>query len=71
MIAIGVLVAPMGTQVWGDPRKANPVKAKIPLGRLARPNEVTSAVFFLASEGAGMIHGETLIIDGGVNAKLY
>jgi len=70
-IAPTVVLTPMGTQVWGDPKKADPVKAKIPLGRFALPREVTAAVFFLASEGAGMVHGETLIIDGGVNAKLY
>jgi NAD(P)-dependent dehydrogenase (short-subunit alcohol dehydrogenase family) len=70
-IAPTVVLTPMGTQVWGDPKKADPVKAKIPLGRFAYPKEVTAAVFFLASEAAGMIHGETLIIDGGVNAKLY
>ena len=70
-IAPTVVLTPMGTQVWGDPKKADPVKAKIPLGRFAQPREVTAAVFFLASAGAGMIHGETLIIDGGVNAKLY
>jgi len=70
-VAPTVVLTPMGTQVWGDPRKADPVKAKIPLGRFAQPREVTAAVLFLASEGAGMIHGETLIIDGGVNAKLY
>jgi NAD(P)-dependent dehydrogenase (short-subunit alcohol dehydrogenase family) len=70
-VAPTVVLTPMGTRVWGDPKKADPVKAKIPLGRFAYPKEVTSAVFFLASEGAAMIHGETLIIDGGVNAKLY
>ena len=70
-VAPTVVLTPMGTQVWGDPKKADPVKAKIPLGRFAQPREVTAAVLFLASEGAGMIHGETLIIDGGVNAKLY
>jgi len=70
-IAPTVVLTPMGTQVWGDPQKADPLKAKIPLGRFAQPREVTAAVLFLASEGAGMIHGETLIIDGGVNAKLY
>jgi len=70
-IAPTVVLTPMGTQVWGDPRKADPVKAKIPLGRFAWPREVTAAVLFLASEGAGLIHGETLIIDGGVNARLY
>ncbi|UCF97805.1 MAG: SDR family oxidoreductase [Spirochaetaceae bacterium] len=70
-IAPTVVLTPMGAQVWGDPKKADPVKAKIPLGRFAQPSEVTAAAFFLASEGAGMIHGETLVIDGGVNAKLY
>ena len=70
-IAPTVVLTPMGTQVWGDPQKAAPVKAKIPLGRFVQPSEVTSAVFFLASEGAGMIHGETLVIDGGANARLY
>jgi NAD(P)-dependent dehydrogenase (short-subunit alcohol dehydrogenase family) len=70
-IAPTVVLTPMGTQVWGDPKKADPVKARIPLGRFAYPKEVTSAVLFLASEGAGMIHGETLVIDGGVNANLY
>jgi NAD(P)-dependent dehydrogenase (short-subunit alcohol dehydrogenase family) len=70
-IAPTVVLTPMGTQVWGDPKKADPVKARIPLGRFAYPREITSAVLFLASEGAGMIHGETLVIDGGVNANLY
>jgi hypothetical protein len=31
----------------------------------------TNAVFFLASEKAGMIHGTTLFVDGGSGAKLY
>jgi NAD(P)-dependent dehydrogenase (short-subunit alcohol dehydrogenase family) len=70
-IAPTVVLTPMGAQVWGDPKKADPVKVKIPLGRFAQPREVTAAVLFLASAGAGMIHGETLIIDGGVNARLY
>ncbi len=70
-IAPTVVLTPMGTKVWGDPKKADPVKAKIPLARFAYPEEVTNAVFFLASEASSMIHGETLIIDGGVNAKLY
>lgn len=70
-IAPTVVLTPMGAQVWGDPKKADPVKAKIPLGRFAYPKEITAAVFFLASEGAGMIHGETLVIDGGADASLY
>jgi len=70
-IAPTVVLTPMGTQVWGDPEKAAPVKARIPLGRFAYPSEVTGVVLFLVSDAASMIHGETIIIDGGVNAKLY
>ncbi len=70
-IAPTVVLTPMGTQVWGDAAKAAPVKAKIPLGRFVYPKEVSSIVMFLASDEASMIHGETVLIDGGANAKLY
>ena len=70
-VAPTVVLTPMGNQVWGDPVKAAPVKARIPLGRFAQPAEVTAVVLFLASPAASMIHGETILIDGGVNAKLY
>lgn len=70
-VAPTVVLTPMGTQVWGDATKADPVKAKIPLGRFLEPREVTDVVLFLASHAAAMIHGETILIDGGVNAKLY
>jgi NAD(P)-dependent dehydrogenase (short-subunit alcohol dehydrogenase family) len=36
-----------------------------PLGRLVEPEEVAHAVFFLASELAGAINGQTLVLDGG------
>jgi acetoacetyl-CoA reductase len=39
--------------------------AKIPIGRLARPEEVANAVAFLVGDGAAFITGETLCINGG------
>jgi NAD(P)-dependent dehydrogenase (short-subunit alcohol dehydrogenase family) len=71
--AIGptIVLTPMGAQVWGDPKKADPVRAKIPLGRFLQPKEVTDLVMFLASDAAAMIHGETVLLDGGANAALY
>ena len=36
-----------------------------PMGRIASAREVTGAVEFLASDGAGFITGEVLTIDGG------
>lgn len=39
--------------------------SKIPLGRLAKPEEQAAAVAFLASELAGYITGISLLVDGG------
>lgn len=38
---------------------------RIPLGRLAKPEEISSAVVFLASDEASYITGSTIFIDGG------
>ncbi len=37
----------------------------IPMARLARPDEIASAILFLASEDASYITGTTLLVDGG------
>ena len=39
--------------------------AKIPLGRVATPDEIAGAVAFLASDDAGYLTGVTLPLDGG------
>lgn len=39
--------------------------AKTPMQRSGRPEEIASAIFYLASEGAGYMTGQTLVIDGG------
>jgi len=37
----------------------------IPLGRMARPEEIARAAVFLASEDAGFVTGQTLHVNGG------
>jgi NAD(P)-dependent dehydrogenase (short-subunit alcohol dehydrogenase family) len=39
--------------------------AKIPLGRIATPDEVASVVVFLATEDSRYMTGQSLIVDGG------
>jgi NAD(P)-dependent dehydrogenase (short-subunit alcohol dehydrogenase family) len=41
---------------------------RIPLHRLATPDEVAAAVCYLASAEAASITGQTLVIDGGLTA---
>ena len=61
-----VILTPMGEQVWGQPEKGDPMKAKIPAGRFGRPMEVADAVLFLATEKAGYVTGEVLDVNGGL-----
>ncbi|MGX1913846.1 SDR family NAD(P)-dependent oxidoreductase [Streptomyces phaeochromogenes] len=41
--------------------------ARVPLGRLGRPEEVAAAVAFLASDQSSFITGSSLYVDGGLN----
>jgi len=47
------------------PAKLDALRATIPLGRLATPQDVAEAVAFLASDAAAFLTGVVLPIDGG------
>jgi 3-oxoacyl-[acyl-carrier protein] reductase len=49
----------------GEERRTE-LAAQVPLGRVARPDEVAEAVGFLASAGAAYITGTVLPVDGGL-----
>jgi enoyl-[acyl-carrier protein] reductase III len=38
---------------------------RTPAGRLVHPQDVANVVIFLCTQYASMIHGQTLIVDGG------
>ena len=40
--------------------------ANIPLGRMARPEEIVSAILFLASDESNFVAGAELLVDGGM-----
>ena len=52
------------TRDWSEEQKHRLIE-RIPLGRMARPQDVAAAVLFLASEEAGFITGEILDVNGG------
>jgi 3-oxoacyl-[acyl-carrier protein] reductase len=47
------------------PEYLRSMEASIPLGRLGSIEDIASAALFLASDQAGYITGQTLVIDGG------
>ena len=63
-----VTLTPMADLVWSDTAKAAPMLARIPAGRFVQPREVAQAVCFLLGEGAAMVNGACLDVDGGFRA---
>lgn len=48
------------------PEQRTMLAGRIPLGRLARPEEIAGAVLFLLSDAASFVFGESFNVDGGV-----
>ena len=53
------------TKNTNTPKEIEEISDKIPLKRLAYPNEIAKAVEFLASENNTYITGQNIVIDGG------
>lgn len=67
-IAPTVVLTELGKQAWsGD--KGRVMKEKIPLRRFALPEEIAASALFLAGDGANMITGQTLVVDGGYTVQ--
>ena len=64
VVAPGFIETPM-TDVLSDGIREKLV-GSIPLGRMGSPNDVASAVTYLASEEAGWVTGTTLHVNGGM-----
>jgi len=65
------LVRPGSTDTDMNPADgpmADTMRAHTALGRYARPEEIATAVAFLAGPGAAYVTGTGILVDGGVNA---
>jgi 3-oxoacyl-[acyl-carrier protein] reductase len=64
-IAPGPIETPMLARV---PQKVlEKFRARIPLGRFGRPDDVAGLIAFLAGDDAAYITGQTIFIDGGLS----
>jgi len=52
-------------RAWGAPEMQARIAKAYPLRRIGKPEDVTGAVLFLASDAAGFITGQTLSVSGG------
>ena len=55
---------------WDDEDLVKSITARIPLGRMGRPEEIADAVVFLASDQASYITGQSIYVEGGRISQL-
>jgi 2-deoxy-D-gluconate 3-dehydrogenase len=60
--------SPLARTMLEDKDIADEVMRRLPIGRLGRIEEVAAAVVFLATDGADLITGHHLLVDGGWTA---
>ena len=66
----GTIRTDINRALYEDPERLRHDEARVPLGRLGRPEDIAGAVAFLASEEAAYITGADLLIDGGLFVNL-
>jgi glucose 1-dehydrogenase len=62
----GAVATPINAQTMNDPAALAKLNAAIPIGRMARPEEIASVVAFLAGDGASYLTATTIFADGGI-----
>ncbi len=59
---------PLTRPMFEDQAFREDVMGRIPLGRLATPQDIAGAIVYLASPASDMVTGQTLLVDGGWTA---
>jgi 3-oxoacyl-[acyl-carrier protein] reductase len=57
------------TRANNTPEQLDALRSGIPLDRLASPEEVAEAVFFLGSDANTYMTGQTIVVDGGFTIR--
>lgn len=63
-----IVMTELGRNVWSG-EKGEAMKTQIPANRFAEPDEIAASIAFLCSDGAAMITGSNLMVDGGYSIK--
>jgi NAD(P)-dependent dehydrogenase (short-subunit alcohol dehydrogenase family) len=69
-VSPGMTRTGMTARVYMDARVAAERDALVPLGRVAKPDDMAAAIAFLLSPDARYVNGHDLVVDGGLTGSL-
>jgi NAD(P)-dependent dehydrogenase (short-subunit alcohol dehydrogenase family) len=64
-IAPGWILTPLTRPVHDDPAQSGWILGRTPMGRWGKPDDLTGAAVYLASDAAAFMTGQVLYVDGG------
>lgn len=64
----GAVRTAMNEALREDDEYVQSVRESVPAGRFGRPSDIADVVTFLASPRAAYIHGQNIVVDGGLTA---
>jgi NAD(P)-dependent dehydrogenase (short-subunit alcohol dehydrogenase family) len=64
-IAPGFFRTPLNAGLLRSEEYMKPIEAKIPLGRIAEPEELVGTAIYLASDASRFVTGAVIVVDGG------
>jgi NAD(P)-dependent dehydrogenase (short-subunit alcohol dehydrogenase family) len=66
VVSPAMICTPMSEGIYADPQVRRRREEIVPAGRIGTPEDIAAAVLFLASERAGYLSGQELLVDGGL-----
>lgn len=66
-IAPGIVKTRFSQALWSNEELMSQELSKMPLKRIAQPEEIARAALYLASDASSFMTGHTVVLDGGAN----
>ncbi len=70
-VLCGIIATEKVAEHYGDAESIAAVAATVPLGRMGTPEDVAAACLFLASDDAGFVSGDGIVLHGGNESPAY
>ncbi len=69
-VSPGLVITPLSETFYTDPAVKEARESMVPMGRIGTAQDMADAALFLASQRAGYVNGQEIVVDGGLSQTL-